>query len=88
MLALPPKVQQVHNALAIRHEPIGDEGAMAVLRIALRAHDGHAPWHRRQPGGAALELLGLHVIGVGLAHASERLSFPHVRDAVWQQRCR
>lgn len=82
MLALPPKVQQVHNALAIRHEPIGDEGAMAALRIALGAHDAHAPWHRRQRDGGALELPGLHVVGVGLAHASKRLSLPHVRNAV------
>ena len=80
MLAVPPKAQQVHNAPAIRHEPIGDEGAMAALRIALRAHDAHAPWHRRQRGGAASELLGLHVFGVRGAHTAQGFAFPVIRD--------
>ena len=82
MLALPAEVEQVRDRMTVRHQPIRDEGPVAMRRVALGAQDADPVLPGCKRGSGALELVGLHVLGVGLAHASERLSFPHIRNAV------
>ena len=82
MLFLAAEIQEVHHALAVGDEPVGDVGAVAVRRVALGAHDADAAAvDRGQGAGSGLELLGLHVVGVGGAHAAEGFAFPAIDDA-------
>ena len=80
MFLLLAEIQEVHHALAVGDEPVGDIGAVAVRRVAFGAHDAGAALDRRQGAGGGLELLGLHVVGVGGAHAAECLAFPAIGD--------
>src|SRR5688572_11452178 len=68
----------MHDTSTVRDQPIGDEGTVAVSRVALRAHDAHALVLIDERTGGGLELLGFHVVGVRLSHAPERLAFPQV----------
>ena len=81
MLPLLPKVQQMQDAVAVRHQPVGNERAVAVGRVAFGAHDAHATLSPGERGSRTLEFLGLHVIGVRRPHAAQCFSFPDVRDA-------
>jgi len=64
MFLLPTEVQEVHHALAVGDEPVGDIGAVALQRVAFGAHDAGAALDAGQGAGGGLELLGLHVVGV------------------------
>ena len=64
MFLLPTEVQEVRHARAVGDEPVGDEGAVTLGRVALGAHDADAAVDRRQGAGGGLELPGLHVVGV------------------------
>ena len=81
MLALRAKIQQMYDAVAVRHQPVGDEGAVAFRGIALRAHDADGIFPLCQRSCRGPEFFRLHVIGVGLAHAAERLAVPLVGNA-------
>ena len=68
-------IDDVANVEATGNEGVGDEGAVAVLRDRLRAHDrgGRDSGNLQQCGEVGGELVGLHVVGVAakgrFAHA-------------------
>jgi len=81
MLLLAAGIQEMHHALAVCDKPVRYVGAVAGRRIAFSAHDADAAVDRGQGAGGGLELLRLHVVGVGGAHAAEGLAFPAIGDA-------
>jgi hypothetical protein len=80
MLTLPAYVEQVHHAVAVRHQPVGDKRAVAFRGIALRAHDADRYFSFGERGCRGLEWFRLHVVSVGPAHAAERLALPFIGD--------
>ena len=81
MFLAPFYLEEVSDALAMRNEPVGDVGAVAIRGIGFGAHDAGTAFNLAERASGRLELLRLHVVGIGGAHASERLSFPAVGDA-------
>ena len=86
MFLLPAESEEMHHALAMGDEPVGDEGAVAVGGIAFCAQDADAALDGRERARGGLELLGLHMIRVGRSQAAERLAFPAIGDARFAQR--
>src|SRR4051794_17505750 len=81
----------MHDALALRYQPVADMPAVAVARVGLRAHDAnaaHLSGGDHGPGGL-LEFRRLHMGEISVwPHAAKRAAVPVVGDAGRGERAR